>query len=415
MDTKMAGGAAEWRRYFMVPIAGAVGYATSVIHIYGLGPYIPHVAETFGWSRAQVSVGLTIATLIQALCSIPIGLLVDRYGPRVFGVIGVVLTCAAFALIGTASGDDKQWYLLWVLMAAATLPAQATVWTAAVASRFEASRGLAFAVTLCGASVAIAVFPVLGTWLIEHVGWRTAFAAQGAIWLAIALPIIFLFFRGARDKQRGGEPAPNAAPRDVPGVRLAEGLFSTVYARLFLACLLFTFTIVSLAVNFVPILREAGSEPMAAAGTASLVGIFSIIGRLGTGVLLDRLPGSLVGAVVFLLPAPACLALGFAGEHLAAQMFAAAMVGLTLGAEIDVMTYLCTRHFGLKSFGGLYGGLLIALSLGTAIGPLAASRVFDLYGSYTPFLWITIGCMIASSIAMFSLPHPRPIEQLSPA
>ena len=83
------------------------------------------------------------------------------------------------------------------------------------------------------------------------------------------------------------------------------------------------------------------------------------------------------------------------------------MVGLTLGAEIDVIVYLATRHFGLKAFGALYGGLLVALSVGTATGPLAASAIFDRYGAYEPFLWATVGMMVVSSLFLLSLPRPQ--------
>ncbi len=45
---------------------------------------------------------------------------------------------------------------------------------------------------------------------------------------------------------------------------------------------------------------------------------------------------------------------------------AARLIGLTQGAEVDVIVYLTTRYFGLASFGALYGGILTALSIGTA-------------------------------------------------
>ncbi|MBB5686813.1 MFS transporter [Sphingobium boeckii] len=405
MQAVIGNARAEWRRHYMVPIAALLGYATSVIHIYGLGPYIQPISDSFGWSRTQTTIGLTIATLIQAVFSIPIGLLVDRYGPRLFGLIGILLTCVAFALLGTASGDKLQWYGLWIIMAVATLPVQATIWTSAVATRFEASRGLAFAITLCGASIAATLFPLLGTWLIGAYGWQTAFVIQAAIWVAIAFPVIFLFFRGAHDKQPKSAPA-REARRELEGVSLAEGLRSFIYARLLLASLLFTFTIIALVVHFVPILANLGADPLKAAGIASLVGIFSIAGRLATGLLLDRFRGSLVGAAVFLLPALGCAVLLTAGDGFLGQAFAAALIGLTLGAEVDVIVYLTTQHFGLKSFGGLYGGLLSALSIGTATGPLGASVIFDAFGNYTPFLALTIGLMLASSLALVSLPRP---------
>lgn len=394
---------AEWRRSPVLPIAAGLGYATSVIHIYGLGPYIEPISQSFGWSRTQTTIGLTLATLVQALFSVPIGLMVDRLGPRLFGLVGVLLTCGAFAMLGTASGDKTQWLMLWSLLALATLPVQATVWTSAVATRFAASRGLAFAVTLCGASLAAALFPLLGSWLIGRYGWQSAAPIQAAIWVAIAFPMIFLFFRGAHDRR--GKAAVEARPV-LTGVTLGEGLRSSIYHRLLLASLLFTFTIIALVVHFVPILTDRGADRMAAAGVAALVGLFSVIGRLATGLLLDRFRASMVGATVFLLPAIGCLLLLTGGDSWMAQAAAAAMVGLTLGAEVDVIVYLTTQHFGLKTFGGLYGGLLMALSVGTATGPLGASALFDATGGYGPFLWLTIALMAGSSVTLASLPRP---------
>ncbi|TXC72751.1 MFS transporter [Sphingomonas ginsenosidivorax] len=390
----------------MLPIAAALGYATSVIHIYGLGPYIEPISQSFGWSRTQVTIGLTLSTLVQAVFGLPIGLLVDRYGPRRFGLVGILLTCGAFALLGTATGSSGNWYVLWGILALATLPVQATIWTSAVATRFEASRGLAFAITLCGASVAVAVFPLLGTWLIARHGWQTAVAIQGAIWAAIAFPMIVLFFRGAHDASRTQTRVAKADRAVLSGVTLGEGLRSTIYLRLLLASLLFTFTIIALVVHFVPILTDRGASRIEAAGIVSLVGIFSILGRLATGLLLDRFRASWVGAAVFLLPVVGCLLLLTVGGTGVGQALAAAFVGLTLGAEVDVIVYLTTRHFGLKSFGGLYGGLLTALSIGTATGPLGAAAVFDAYGSYAPFLALTCLFMVASSAALLTLPQP---------
>lgn len=420
MRANQPGAAAEWRSYGTVPLAAALGYSTSVIHIYGLGPYLEPVQQAFGWSRAQATLGLTIATFINAIFCIPIGALVDRLGPRPVGLVGVLSTCAAFAAIGGASGTTGNWSLLWTVLALATLPVQATVWTSAVASRFEASRGLALALTLCGASIGAAAFPLLATWLIGTYGFRRAFWLEGAIWAGITFPVLLLFFRGARDARRARAET-SAAPLALQGVSVREGLRSPVFYRLFVASALFTFTIIALVVHFVPILKDRGAEPMAAAGVASLVGLFSIAGRLATGLLLDRFRASHVGAGMFLLPIVACALLLLAGDRTLAQSMAAAVVGLTLGSEVDVIVYLATRHFGLKNFGALYGGLLTALSLGTAFGPLAAAAIHDRHGSYELFLWLTILCMTGSSAALLSLPQPGfaarsvPAEDPAPA
>lgn len=385
----------EWRNFWFVPITAALGYATSVMYVYSFGPFIEPIQSEFGWSRAQISFGITIAAFLSAIFCIPMGMLVDRVGPRRVGLLGVVLMCSAVALLSTATGSDANWVLLWCLLAFATLWVQATVWTSAVTSRFAYSRGLALAITLSGASVAATIFPIIATWLIELYGWRGAYIGMSGIWAALALPSLFFGFRGAQD-QRKVSGQVKKATADLPGLTIAEGLRTPALYKLVMAGGFFAFTAIGIVVHFVPILTDSGASPLQAAGVASLIGIFSIIGRLGTGFLLDRFSAHIVGAVAFIIPIFACGLLLYDGSQPAFQMLAAAIFGLTLGSEVDVIAYLAAKYFGLKNFGALYGAAVMALSMGTAFGPLGAGAVFDHYGSYAPFLQLTAILMGAS-------------------
>ncbi len=408
MKSATGGALGEWRRFGLLPVAAALGYASCVIHIYGLGVFIEPVARDFGWSRTQVAAGLTLSTIIQIFAAIPVGLAIDRFGPRVLALVGVPLACLAFANISTANGDTGNWYLLWVVMSLSSLPIQATVWASAVASRFAASRGLALAVTLCGASVALIVFPWLGAKLIQGYGWRQAMRIEALIWGCIAFPVVYFLFRGAQDRQKGQPKTAKASSAVLTGLSLSEGLKTSTFWRLFVVAILLTFGTIGLNVHFPLVLKGFGYSSIDAAGLASLIGWFSIPGRLATGMMLDRFRASLVGAVAFLLPATAAVLLLYGGGTALSVGLAAAMIGFTLGAEVDVLVFLTTRYFGLRSFGALYGGILAALSVGTAFGPLAAARVFDLSGSYDGFLGATVAMMVISSLTLASLPKPQP-------
>ena len=83
------------------------------------------------------------------------------------------------------------------------------------------------------------------------------------------------------------------------------------------------------------------------------------------------------------------------------------MLGLTLGAEVDVIVFLTTRYFGLKNFGALYGGPLAALSLGSAFGPLLAATIYDTNKSYDQFFWLAIGLSLAAAAGLAD-PAPAP-------
>ncbi|PRC43338.1 MFS transporter, partial [Mycobacterium sp. ITM-2017-0098] len=235
----------------------------------------------------------------------------------------------------------------------------------------------------------------------------------------LVLVAVWFFFRGAQDDRSvlpvTDQPVPAViAVVDLPGVTLGEGLRSATFYKLLVAAGLFAFTTLGVVVHLVPILRDAGAEPLAAAGTAALVGVFSIVGRLGVGLLLDRFPGRFVGACAYLIPIVGCAALLIDGSSPLAQTLAAALFGLTLGAEVDVIAYLASRYFGLKNFGGLFGGLVAALSLGTAFGPLAAGATSDHFGGYSNFLILTMVLMGVSSLALASLKAPPDWPAVTP-
>lgn len=407
-DTTSTEGA-EWRRW-AIPIAAAFGCSTAVICNYSLGPFFEPLQKEFGWSRALIASGLTLSGLIGAALSIPVGMLIDRFGPRPIGLAGMTLMLAGFSLLGTATGSTTNWILLWIFVGIAGLLLQPTVWTKAVASTFDRSRGLALALTLSGTSVSATIFPALASWLIAAYGWRTAFPAMGILWAALSLPIVLLFFRtGARQLPGATEPGATdpAAASTAEGLTLKESLRSPPFYKLLIASGLFVFTLMGIVVHFVPILSDRGAAPLNAAGMASLIGIFSFIGRVGTGLLLDRLPGNLVGAGVFLLPIIASLLLLFDGANPVSQAIAAASFGLTLGGEVDVIAYLTTRYLGLKHFGTLFGAMVGALLLGSAFGPLAAAAVFDRFDSYSVFLIATLVMASVSCLALATLGRPR--------
>lgn len=400
-----AEGLDEWKRYWPLPVAAMLGYSTSSLHTYGLGAFVEPLQDAFGWSRARVSLGLTIAGLTGAVMAIPVGVLVDRIGPRIIGLFGVIAMTGAWALLGTATGTFTNWVVLWSILAIANLGLQGTVWTKAVGSRFHSARGMAFAVTLAGAPVTAALLPPIATALIAAYDWRTAFAGVGLLWLIVALPMLLLFFRSAQEAAgKRGEPVDHAvAEVTMSGLTFAEAARTSAFYKLLLACGFLAFTVIGLVVHFVPILTGLGADRMAAAGVAALIGISSIVGRFGTGYLLDRFPSNIVGGLIFLFPVLSCLLLLFDGANPVSQAAAAILFGLTVGAEVDVVAYISSRRFGLKSYGSIFGSMMAALSVGVALGPLAAGAFYDGFGNYAPFLWLTMATMALSSVALLTI------------
>src|SRR5207302_2591531 len=81
---------------------------------------------------------------------------------------------------------------------------------------------------------------------------------------------------------------------------------------------------------------------------------------------------------IFFFSGVACgLSLLWVGAGGAAAFLGASLVGLGMGAEGELIAYLTSRYFGLRSFGEIYGYLFSALTLSGALGSLLMAMGFD--------------------------------------
>ncbi len=403
---------AEWRQYWFLPFVAMLGYSTASLHSYAFGAFIKPIQSEFGWSRTEVSSGLVIANLGLALIIPFSGMLIDSYGPRRVALIGLPLFVAAVGSLSMATGSLVEWWAHWGFIALTTLGIQGAVWTSAVVTRFHAGRGGAVAISVSGVSVAAAILPLLTTWLIARYGWRLGYVYLTLLWLVAVWPMLFRFFRGAHEERhaRSATDADRLSP-PLPGLSARDAMRSGAFYKIVFLGFAAAFTTTSTVINFIPILDSVGVSALSAAGLTSLLGFMSILGRLGVGVLLDRMPAHLVGAAIYLVPLAGCAILLFSGNGTAALAMAAIAFGIALGAEADVVIYLLTAHMGLRSFGTLMSVTFGAIALGSAVGPMFASAIFDLYQGYTPFL-IAVGLStITSTIVVRSLKPPvsRPV------
>ena len=149
-------------------------------------------------------------------------------------------------------------------------------------------------------------------------------------------------------------------------------------------------------------------EAATAAVIAGLSGITMVVGRIGGGFLLDRVNGNIVAALSTAFPVMASLLLLSMPGSVPAAVAAAAIVGLSLGAELDAVAYLTTRHFGLRSFGVLFGTIGGLQALATGSGPLLVNYVYDVTRSYNPALMLFIPICGLGAVLFLSLGrYPR--------
>lgn len=409
METTAPTAAAEWRRHWPLVMATAAGMALAAMLSVCFGIVLEPIEREMGWSRAQITSGPLIVSLMGLVLAAPAGHLIDRFGPWRCGLVVVTFSLFASLVIGT-SHTLWQWRAGWALFGVSAA-FTSTVWLAPVSTIFSKGRGMAIAITVSGISLSQILIPPLAEHLLVTHGWRMVFIGVGSLWCAVVFPLVSLFVpRSAAAASTAENGSSNAL---ASGHSPSQGLRVPAFYMLFLASLFSAMTSVAVMLNLVPVLTFTGLARADAIWILSLLGVASISGRLIGGWLMDRYDVRMLGiaASVVSLALPVGL-LVFPGSFIA-SMIAVLSWGVTGGMKLNAIVYLTRVYMGARSFGFFYGAISITTTMAQGISPFLANYLYDVTQSYWPVIWATIpGFLIAG--LMFLLLGPRPdFEQQS--
>ncbi|MCB2072183.1 MAG: MFS transporter [Novosphingobium sp.] len=404
----------EWRTNWLLVLSGMIGISIGTIPSATLGLFMEPLNQEFGWSRTQISAGLTVFAIVSLPLTPFAGMLVDRFGPRRVAVPGVAISAAVFAMFAFLTGSTLQWLFIWFLYTLASLLTRSLVWNSAISGAFSTSRGLAIAVLLCGTAMAMSLSPIVARWLIDSFGWRIGYLGLGFGWGGVAFFLSLLFFRDRRHMKQPSSSASAPVEMSRPGgLTLKEALRSLTMNRIALAIFIQSIMGVSIMVHLVPLLMDRGITSVEAVGIAALLGFASIAGKLLTGFLVDRMAGSLLPVTVFSMPGLAYLIFLTADTSIPVLSVAVIFLGYASGASLQMATYLTTRYAGLRSFGTIFGVISSLMALSAGIGPILAGAVYDITGHYTYLLMTGVPAAVVAGLCVLGLgPYPEfsPVE-----
>jgi MFS family permease len=387
----------EWARSWPLPFIGMLGITGPAALVYSSGVFMVEITAEFGWSRAEFSSALTIQMLLGLVVGPLAGRLLDRVGSRRMLSFGILPFAFALSLFTFTSGALWQWWLLAVIYTLFTMGVIPAAWVMGAVLNFNASRGLALAIVLAGIGVATALWPMIAAELSDSIGWRLAFPTMAAGWALIVFPLTLAFFRPERveAKEKVNSDVPPLGPilrsREFWCLLGAGGVFASVQ--------------LALIIHLVPMLRQLGLDLTTAASLAGLTGLCSIIGRVGTGFLLDWVSTRKLALVAFSLPLVVMAILASGNGSVPVLAVAAALLGLAAGSETDIVTYLMTRKFDPRIFGTVYSIFQAGFAICASMGPLIAGRIFDVSGAYYSYFLLAVPLILLSTVLIALVPQ----------
>lgn len=350
-----------------------------------LGFLFDPLQAEFGWSKTQISIGVTIYGLTAALTAPLYGALCDRIGVRRVGIASLLAFAFIFAGFYLIPGDLMVFYGFWFMIGLVAIGSTPVSWSRAIGLWFVRHRGLALGMMMLGTSAAAILVPRIAVWALEFGGWRMIFPAVALLPLLIAIPAVLALFREPRPDERPAQINTDA-DGTLAGMTLGQAMRTRQFWLLWVSILLISIAYGGAHTHMPAIIADHGMGIGQAAGVMGIVGLGLLSGRLIVGAALDRFWGPAVGFPVLCLPAIACYLLLGTGSEYATIATAAFLLGFAAGAESDLIAFLAARYFGMAQFGRIYGFLYMPFATMTALSPVIYGIVRDRTGSYDPML-----------------------------
>lgn len=280
----------------------------------------------------------------------------------------------------------------------------------AVQRWFVGRRGFASGIAVSGIGVGTLVMPPLASWLIDILGWRSAYLVLGGFTAIVGVGMSCFIANDPRDKGTGPDGVPltkGEATIVSTGASVGEAIRSPQFVGLYAACLICSFGVFVPFVHLVPYALDHHVDQTAAVLLLGVIGVGSTVGRFFLGGLADRIGRESFLSMMFIGMAVALAIWGIATDFWPLAVFAL-LFGIFYGGWVAILPAVVMDRFGGRNVSSVIGILYTSVAIGTLVGPTAAGFIFDMSHSYTlPILASVSANIIAAGIAVFAMRAPR--------
>src|SRR5579872_7426523 len=390
---------------WVIVAAGALIGCMAIGSMFSLPVLLTPMTTATGWSRTGISSAMTIGFLAMAFGSMFWGAVTDRLGARMVVLTGACLLATGLAL-ASAAPSLLAFQLAFGLVVGAGASAIFAPMMATVTGWFDTQRSLAVSLVSAGMGVAPMTMSPLVAWLASRHDWRATLLIVAAIVAIVMIPASFLVRRPPA--LAAGSPAAKAEAASEMSVK--EALRSPQFIILLLTNFCCCATHSGPIFHTVSYAMTCGIPAMTAVSIYSVEGLAGLAGRLGFGVLGDRLGAKRVLVAGLLIQAFG--ALGYYFAHSLSEFYSVAVVfGFTYAGVMPLYAVIARENFPLKMMGTIIGGTAMAGSLGMAASPLLGGWIFDTTGNYGWLYIASFGMGIGATLIALTF-RPFPEERL---
>ena len=335
---------------------------------------LPDAQRSFGADRSAASLPYTVMMCTLAGSTILLGRMTDRFGIVLPLVISAVFLGLGFVVAGYAPNlavFTAAHVLIGIGAGTGFAPMMADI-----SHWFVKRRGVAVVIVASGNYFAGTIWPLLMSFSIPLIGWRTTYAGIGVIVAAAVLPLaLAMRRRPSAAVYEQAEAVTEAARADVG---ISPGLLLTLLIIAGFSCCV---AMSMPQVHLVAYCGDLGYGVARGAEMLSLMMLLGIVSRIGSGFVADAIGATatlLIGS--FMQGVALLLYLYFNG--LESLFVVSGIFGLFQGGIVPMYAVICRELLPPRRAGAAIGLVVSATILGMAFGGYFSGLIFDFTSSY---------------------------------
>jgi MFS family permease len=378
-------------------VSASVGLAGgALLNTYLLGLFAPQLIEELGWTRSQFA--LVAANVVVMIFAYPfVGRLVDTLGVRRVAALGVIFYPMSFVALALQNGSFYVYYAITTAQVVLGAFTTAFVYSRMVATVFSRARGMALAIVNGAPAIVGAITAPLMAAFIEEHGFRAGYFAIAAMTASISAIAFILMPRSGPSVENVHAKRKGAARGDYGAV-----FRSPVFWLVIVGMILCNLPTPLQSTQLQLVLQDNGAVLETAAYITSIFAVGVMAGRFLCGAALDRFSTPIVATVCMGMPGIGFALLASHYDDPRVLGVSLLLVGLSQGAEGDIIAYIVAKYFRPELYGtvmGLVGG---GMGISIASGAIMLSLTLRATDTYAPFVTLgAVATFIGAALFLF--------------
>ena len=204
------------------------------------GIFYTPVCEELGIGLGPLALYLTVYFFVTTFSYPFVARILPKYNINIVLSAAVIICVAAMALMSTYT-EVWQWYISGAMYGIGGAFIFVVAATVLIENWFFKKRGLALGICQCCSGIGGAIFPIVGTMLINQVGWRSTYLILALVAAVLVLPWTLLVFK-YKPEDKGLKPygydelegAKASDKVEYPGVPAKKAFATVAFWALFL-------------------------------------------------------------------------------------------------------------------------------------------------------------------------------------